>query len=131
MNPPTVTTINTSAVVTIAITYNPAPHAVPSPADTQITAAVVNPLVSRRFTGCRMTPAPRNPIPVTIPCTVRSAPEGSLPAIDRLASVNNADPNATMACVRIPADLRCRLRLRPTTAPSNTAIPKRSHASTS
>jgi hypothetical protein len=90
-------------MVTTAITYRPAPHAVPNPAAVHTTAAVVSPLMSFRPAGCRMTPAPTNPIPVTIPCTVRNAPPGSVPAISRLTSVNNADPSATMACVRTPA----------------------------
>ena len=90
-----------------------------------MTAAVVNPFTSFRSAGCKITPAPRNPIPVTIPCTVLNAPDGSLPAIAKLTNVNSAAPTATIACVRIPAGLWWMFRLSPTTAPHKAAAPMR------
>jgi hypothetical protein len=43
---------------------NPAPHAMPTAAVTQISAAVMSPRTASRRTKIR--PAPRKPIPVTI-----------------------------------------------------------------
>jgi hypothetical protein len=71
----------------------------------QMAAAVVMPLTL--FPECRMAPAPRNPIPVTICAATR--PES--PVVDVNANeiiVKTVDPRHTRIRVRRPAGLSCR-----------------------
>ncbi len=67
--------INTIAVATGVMIYMPAPAARPIPATTHIVAAVVSPSTIPP-SRCMIAPAPRKPIPATIPAAIRlgSAP---------------------------------------------------------
>src|SRR5712691_12779776 len=49
-----------------------------------------------------ITPAPKNPIPVTSPCTTRLVAAGSWPVLSKAISVTRAVLRDTKACVRIP-----------------------------
>src|SRR4051794_5065338 len=67
-------------------------------------------------------PAPRNPMPVTICAATRAAESGWSGNAIAGATVNSADPRATVPNVRTPAGLSSTSRSRPMTAP---AIPAR------
>ncbi len=96
-----------------AKTY-PAPTAIPMDAETQMIAAVVAPLTRRR--PCRMTPAPRKPIPVTICAATR--PESPVVLVKANESiVKTAAPRQTRAIVRMPAGFSRRCRSPPMSMP--------------
>ena len=81
-------------------------------------AAVVMPLTLLR--ECRMAPAPRNPMPVTICAATR--PESPVVVTKaKETMVNTAEPRHTRLRVRRPAGLSCRSRSRPMMAPQATA----------
>ncbi|GBD14110.1 hypothetical protein HRbin24_02161 [bacterium HR24] len=70
------------------------PTAVPMAAATHMVAAVVIPRTESP--SRKMTPAPRKPMPVTMPAATRSAPR----KLEML--VKRAAPQATRARVRVP-----------------------------
>ena len=68
--------VNTAAASTAAVTtmgQAPAPHAAPTHAVSQTVAAVVKPWTRFPVGSARITPPPRKPIPVMIPCMTRLA----------------------------------------------------------
>ena len=94
---------------------------------TQIDAAVVRPRTESRRT--KMSPAPRNPTPVTICAATREGSRttrrGSSTSVNPylLISMNSAAPTPTRVWVRSPAFF-CRIsRSRPTAADSTRARP--------
>ncbi|MOA30056.1 hypothetical protein D3C78_1511060 [compost metagenome] len=109
-----------------AVASRPMPAAVPMAAVIHSPAAVVRPftwLVSWPL-PFRMVPAPRKPIPATMPWITRLSACSSAPAILG-ASTNRAAPSDTSMWVRTPADLPLCSRSKPSTAPSTAAISKR------
>src|SRR6185295_13979127 len=88
------------AVVKTATAYIPDPSAIPTPATTQIVAAVVSP--STKPCEWRTAPAPRNPIPEMICAAilVGSPPSSSDTFVEIL--MNNVDPTQIRILVRSP-----------------------------
>src|SRR5882672_2025739 len=72
-----------------------------------------------------ITPAPKNPMPVTSPCTTRLVASELWPVLSKAISVTRAVPRDTKACVRTPAGFRRKLRLMPSALPTSTANPRR------
>ncbi len=98
----------------------------PMAAVTQMTAAVVMPLITRW--PCRITPAPRKPMPVTICAATRpESPVVVVKAND--AMVNVADPRHTRESVRSPAGFSRRCRSPPTRRPQRIAAKARTVSS--
>src|SRR5690606_29780121 len=89
---------NTTKVRTVATTtssHRPAPAARPSMAAIHTIAAVVNP-VTLPDDFCRITPAPRNPMPVTTPWITRlSASPASTSGMFRVVTAIRAEPSET------------------------------------
>src|SRR5690625_4330709 len=101
-----ITLIRCSAVSPAARLIMPAPAAIPTAAVTQMLAAVVSPTTMLR--RVKITPAPRNPIPLTICAAIRegsrrtSSPRTALkPNAD--TNVKTAEPHPTRTWVRNPA----------------------------
>src|SRR5690625_2637776 len=101
-----ITLIRCSAVSPVARLIMPAPAAIPTAAVTQILAAVVRPTTMLR--RVKITPAPRNPIPLTICAAIRdgsrraSSPSTALKP-DADTNVKTAEPHPTRTWVRNPA----------------------------
>ena len=83
----------------MAMKYSPAPTAIPNAAEIQIVVAVVSPVTVSP--SLKMTPAPRNPIPVTMVDAI--AGEGGLKLME--TSVKMVEPRQIMIMVRRPAAL--------------------------
>ena len=112
----------------IPMTYIPEPMARPTPAVAHIPAAVVRPFT--RLLRTKITPAPRNPTPLTTCAAIREA-SASYPSKKPYleTTIIRAAPSATMAWVRIPADLFRFLRSFPIKRPRKAAINIRSRYS--
>jgi hypothetical protein len=100
----------------------------PTAAVTQIDAAVVSPRM-RFWPGFwTITPAPRKPMPVTMPCTARetSAFTESVWLEKPIAAmVARHAPSATSPSVFMPVGLPCRARSMPMMQPIRTALSMR------
>src|SRR5215471_3134699 len=100
-------------VVKTATPYMPDPSAIPTPATTQMVAAVVRPKTNP--CECSTKPAPRNPIPVMIWAPMRVSPK----AFEML--MNSVEPTQIRMFVRSPAGLSRIWRSIPMIPPSMTA----------
>src|SRR5215475_12486790 len=97
MNPRKYSVTRLIAVANTATAYMPDPSAMPTPATTQMVAAVVRP----KTNPCAWStePAPRNPIPVMICAPMRVSPK----AFEML--INSVEPTQIKMFVRSPAGL--------------------------
>ena len=86
----------------------------------QTQAAVVRLWTCLPFSLRMMTPAPRKPMPVTMPCMTRLASPSPYPT----AITISAEARPTRPSVRTPVGLPCRSRLRPKRAPGQRRDPK-------
>ena len=106
---------------------SPAPAAAPTAAVTQTDAAVVRPCTESRRT--KISPAPRNPMPVTIWAATRDGSTTTWPVRSTslnpylLTSMNRAAPTPTRVCVRSPALFCLTSRSSPMTADSSRPRP--------
>ena len=98
----------------------------PMQAASQVQAALVSPRTLKCRAACTMTPAPRKPIPVRIPCITR------LPASETILASSEWTITSSMAVARLTSDsvfnpigLPCRSRLRPIKPPASVATPRR------
>ena len=113
----------TIAVETAAPTYSPAPQAIPIAATTHTVAALVSP--STRFRVCRISPAPRNPMPCTMFDATRLLSVIPGPASTPESTVNSAHPMHSSMLVRRPEALCRHSRSTPIRPPIAHAISRR------